>query len=276
MKILIQQADTGLYLSADGRWGKNPQEALAFLDELRARDYCIYRRIKNYAVVVVNNAPSSSADAPSAEVLSIGNQTEQMKRKNIPAVAGQTKQPATSVPAPAKGKPAPVTSAAKPAPVVTPVPAKVVVPTPAVVQAVKPVAPVKPMPQPVPVAAPAAKPALAVAPVPAQPVAAAAPGVKAVEPSVPVKAAPAKAGTTVQAKIDVGFGNALFIRGEGAGLSWDKGVLMQCKEPSTWVWLATNANGPVLFKVLLNDQVWAAGENLTLQPGQRIEIQPVF
>src|SRR5688572_5617630 len=29
--------------------------------------------------------------------------------------------------------------------------------------------------------------------------------------------------TTITARVDVGFGNALFLRGEGAGLSWNKG-----------------------------------------------------
>jgi hypothetical protein len=34
----------------------------------------------------------------------------------------------------------------------------------------------------------------------------------------------AKPVTTIEAKIDVGFGNNLFVRGEGPGLSWEKGT----------------------------------------------------
>jgi hypothetical protein len=33
--------------------------------------------------------------------------------------------------------------------------------------------------------------------------------------------------TVIIAKFDVGHGNALYIRGDGNGLDWDKGVLME-------------------------------------------------
>jgi hypothetical protein len=47
--------------------------------------------------------------------------------------------------------------------------------------------------------------------------------------------------TVVQAKIDVGFGNSIFIRGQGAGLSWDKGLPLTCIEGSAWVWSTRQA-----------------------------------
>src|SRR4030095_613806 len=34
--------------------------------------------------------------------------------------------------------------------------------------------------------------------------------------------------TILEAKIDVGYGNTLFIRGEGPGLSWAQGTPMTC------------------------------------------------
>src|SRR6266850_556537 len=40
--------------------------------------------------------------------------------------------------------------------------------------------------------------------------------------------------TTVTAKIDVGYGNALYIRGEGPGLRWDQGTLMTCVGDNAW------------------------------------------
>src|SRR5690606_12500637 len=43
----------------------------------------------------------------------------------------------------------------------------------------------------------------------------------------PAVVAPAK-DTVIVAKIDVGFGNALYLRGDGPGLSWSKGVPMDC------------------------------------------------
>ena len=56
-----------------------------------------------------------------------------------------------------------------------------------------------------------------------------------------VKAASAKtpivtavAPIVIEAKIDVGFGNKLFARGQGAGLSWDHGIPLECVDSQTW------------------------------------------
>src|SRR5262245_18623488 len=40
--------------------------------------------------------------------------------------------------------------------------------------------------------------------------------------------------TTITARYDVGFGNSLFIRGEGPGLSWDQGITMECLGNDLW------------------------------------------
>jgi hypothetical protein len=82
--------------------------------------------------------------------------------------------------------------------------------------------------------------------------------------------------STVAAKIDVGFGNALFIRGEGPGLSWDKGTLLECRDDSIWVWSGDTGKEEIEFKLLLNDQVWAVGDNVTLAAGKTIEVVPRF
>ena len=82
--------------------------------------------------------------------------------------------------------------------------------------------------------------------------------------------------TTVAAKIDVGFGNALFIRGEGEGLSWDKGQPLSCVEGSTWIWSSRRAKDQVTFKLLVNDQLWCRGENLKVGPGRQVEVVPAF
>lgn len=42
--------------------------------------------------------------------------------------------------------------------------------------------------------------------------------------------------TRVVIHYDVGFGNNLFIRGSGANLSWDKGILLHNIRPDEWVW----------------------------------------
>lgn len=98
----------------------------------------------------------------------------------------------------------------------------------------------------------------------------------------PIKLAPPKPRskketlTTVQARIDVGYGNALFIRGQGDGLSWDKGTPLQCHDASTWVWSTKQATEKVEFKLLINDEIWANGENVAVNPGETIETVPSF
>lgn len=81
--------------------------------------------------------------------------------------------------------------------------------------------------------------------------------------------------TTIKAKIDVGFGNNLFVRGQGAGLSWERGVPLKCVDGQTWQW-SGKANDRLTFKLLLNDSVWAKGEDLVAKPGQKVEIVPTF
>lgn len=80
---------------------------------------------------------------------------------------------------------------------------------------------------------------------------------------------------TIEAKIDVGFGNMLYLRGEGLGLSWTKGVPLTCVDGKTWKWSA-EASEQLKFKLLLNDQVWSQGEDLIAAPGQTVEIAPAF
>ncbi len=81
--------------------------------------------------------------------------------------------------------------------------------------------------------------------------------------------------TTVVAQVDVGWGNSLFVRGSAPGLSWDKGQKMDWTD-SGWTWNTTAAKIAFELKLSLNDQVWAAGENLTVAPGQTLVVRPTF
>jgi len=81
--------------------------------------------------------------------------------------------------------------------------------------------------------------------------------------------------TTIDVKIDVGFGNAVFLRGQGSGLTWEHGVPLACVDGCTWRWSQKVAD-PVTFKVLLNDQVWCAGSDFVVAPGQKVEVSPCF
>ena len=80
---------------------------------------------------------------------------------------------------------------------------------------------------------------------------------------------------TIEARIDVGFGNTLYLRGEGTGLSWAQGVPLTCVDGKTWKWTG-EAKDKLKFKLLLNDQIWSQGEDLIAAPGQKVEISPAF
>src|SRR5437764_8058090 len=54
---------------------------------------------------------------------------------------------------------------------------------------------------------------------------------------------------TIEAKIDVGFGNALYLRGEGEGLNWNQGIPLTCVDGTTWQW-SGKASEKVKFKLL--------------------------
>lgn len=83
--------------------------------------------------------------------------------------------------------------------------------------------------------------------------------------------------TTIVAKIDVGFGNALYVRGSGAGLTWDAGTLMECSSSGDeWIWTSTLVDAPVEFKLLINDSTWAAGENGVVTAGEQVIVEPSF
>jgi hypothetical protein len=82
--------------------------------------------------------------------------------------------------------------------------------------------------------------------------------------------------TEVTARIDVGFGNTVFIRGQGTGLSWDHGTPLSCIGASTWVWSTMYASEKLIFRLLLNDTVWARGESFVIDAGNQIQVVPEF
>lgn len=82
--------------------------------------------------------------------------------------------------------------------------------------------------------------------------------------------------TFISAQIDIGFGNHLYLRGEGPGLSWDHGVAMDSVGSNLWTASVKGAQLPVLFKVLVNDLSWSTGADYVVDPGQSITITPTF
>ena len=82
--------------------------------------------------------------------------------------------------------------------------------------------------------------------------------------------------TTITALLDVGFGNTLFLRGDGPGLSWDKGLALDCVDDTTWSVTLKGGGKPFACKFLVNDLTWSVGENTIVAPGAILTVTPVF
>jgi hypothetical protein len=75
----------------------------------------------------------------------------------------------------------------------------------------------------------------------------------------------------------IGIGNRLFIRGQGPGLSWDKGVPLQFVSIGKWRWETNDANSPVRFKLYKNDDLECSALGaLSLDPGHQQEVTAAF
>ncbi len=64
MRIVIQHSQTRLYLKSLGQWTKEPYEALAFVDALRAMDYSIYNRVKDIRVIPIPENAELNGGSP--------------------------------------------------------------------------------------------------------------------------------------------------------------------------------------------------------------------
>ena len=110
-------------------------------------------------------------------------------------------------------------------------------------------------------------------------VAIAAAAVSAVKGLAPVVIAPkpnTMVATTIIAQIDIGFGNILYIRGNGGGLSWDQGLAMENATADQWRITLGKTTKPVTFKFLVNDLTWSAGEDYVVEPGSTVTLVPTF
>lgn len=83
--------------------------------------------------------------------------------------------------------------------------------------------------------------------------------------------------TRLLATAYIGIGNKLYIRGDGPGLSWDKGVPLQFVSIGKWRWETADATASFSAKLYKNDQVECASlGSLTLDPGQQTEVNAAF
>ncbi len=74
----------------------------------------------------------------------------------------------------------------------------------------------------------------------------------------------------------IGIGNKLFIRGDGPGLSWEKGVPMQFVSIGKWGWASHDVTGPVACKLYKNDETAALSGEIFLEPGKHVELTALF
>jgi hypothetical protein len=83
-------------------------------------------------------------------------------------------------------------------------------------------------------------------------------------------------GTEIQANVDVGFGNTVYIRGEGPGINWERGVPMACVKDDLWAFTVPTTARPIVFKFLINDETWCAGDDFVAAPGKKVVLAPSF
>jgi hypothetical protein len=86
----------------------------------------------------------------------------------------------------------------------------------------------------------------------------------------------AKGEVLLVAQVDVGLGNTLYFRGWGGGLRWDTGLPAVCEGGNRWVLKLDQVSEPVHFKVLINDDIWNDGPDLTVLPSGALEFSPAF
>ena len=82
--------------------------------------------------------------------------------------------------------------------------------------------------------------------------------------------------TRITVRCDVGFENNVYIRGVGAGLSWEKGVPLVNEGPDRWEWVFDQAFESCNFKVLVNDEHYESGFDRELECGDHVEYSPCF
>ncbi|MBK9990115.1 MAG: hypothetical protein IPP19_05085 [Verrucomicrobia bacterium] len=75
----------------------------------------------------------------------------------------------------------------------------------------------------------------------------------------------------------IGIGNKLYVRGEGPGLSMDRGIPLQFVSIGKWRWESADATAPVTLKLYKNDEHECPSLGaVTLQPGHQQEVTASF
>lgn len=97
------------------------------------------------------------------------------------------------------------------------------------------------------------------------------------EETAPTQSVSADGATRLLVTAYIGIGNRLFIRGDGPGLSLDKGIPLQFVSIGKWRWETTEAASAVHVRLLKNDETECASlGQITLDPGQQTEVTANF
>jgi len=97
------------------------------------------------------------------------------------------------------------------------------------------------------------------------------------DPDAGESALSADGATRVLVTAYIGIGNRLFIRGEGPGLSWERGVPLQFISIGKWRWETAEASAPIAFKLYKNDELeCSALGRCSLAPGRQREFRASF
>lgn len=99
---------------------------------------------------------------------------------------------------------------------------------------------------------------------------------KALVKTAPKEIIKSKMTTRILIKCDVGFGNYLTIRGQGADLSWDKGTPLKNIKQDEWLFETEKTFSEIEFKVLINDLTFETGQNHFIKHGNHLQYPAKF
>jgi len=86
-----------------------------------------------------------------------------------------------------------------------------------------------------------------------------------------------KKDAVLTASVFIGIGNKPYLRGSGGGLSWEQGVAMEFQEIGKWQWIAPDdLDAAIELQIFRNDEDADRSGRYTLEPGQKLAVNPVF
>ena len=81
---------------------------------------------------------------------------------------------------------------------------------------------------------------------------------------------------TLIAYLNIDISSTPYVRGEGAGLSWDEGVPMEFVEIGKWQWTVENALESTSCSIFKDDSLAARGDDIVIKVGEKVEVYPKF